>query len=121
LFNENSKYNFSNIQLNNISTNSKALFSFSNKETIINDIDVNDIKLIGEDSSLIYMDDSDFHKNILINNLNIKDSISNGAFLKFCGSSNEIKLNNISFQSVRSHQPLIYNQSKKVRTILNNL
>ncbi|OUM63926.1 hypothetical protein PIROE2DRAFT_9457, partial [Piromyces sp. E2] len=121
LFGEDSSYIFNNVKLNDINSNSKGLLSFNNKESIINNMEVNNIKLTGEDSSFIYLDHSEYHRNLYINNIEFKDCLSNGALFEFHGSNNEIKLENSSFQSVKSYQPLIYNKSKMSNFIINNL
>ena len=121
LFNEESWYTFDNVKLENIKANAKALLHFIYKDTYINNFEVNNISCVGdsEDSSIILFDSSELGNSLSINNLNIKNSSSNGSFIKIIGNASEVTINNSNLNGLISYGSLINNLSTKVLLLIN--
>jgi len=116
LFYEESKINLQRIKLNNISTNGKGLINSFYNDLIISGLDANNITCYGDsgDSSLILFDSNIVSKRLELDNININDSSFNGPTFKILGSSNEILINNLYVNNVKSFGPIIDNMSKIV-------
>ncbi|OUM63849.1 hypothetical protein PIROE2DRAFT_9518, partial [Piromyces sp. E2] len=73
------------------------------------------------DSSFLLFDSGENHNRININNINVKNSISNGSFIKIKGDSNVININNSSINNIKSYGPIIENISKKSDINITNI
>jgi len=117
LFGEEGKYAFDNIRLSNIRSNSKALLKFIYSDIYINNMEVENIRCIGDrnDTSFILYDTGENVMKISINNLVIKNSISNGPFIKIKGNTSKVNFENFNLVNITSYGSIIDNLSKKVK------
>ncbi|KAG4085267.1 hypothetical protein H8356DRAFT_1298496 [Neocallimastix lanati (nom. inval.)] len=118
-----SGYIIDNVKLRNINSNSKAIFKFIYHDIFINNIEIENIKCNGEgkDSSFIFFDSGEDHKKLTILNSNIKDSISNGPFIKAIGNSNDMIIRNTNINNITSYGSVIENISTKATISISNL
>ncbi|OUM60242.1 hypothetical protein PIROE2DRAFT_14060, partial [Piromyces sp. E2] len=75
----------------------------------------------GGDTYFILFDTGDSTKRLIINNSIIKNSISNGPFIKFIGEGSVFTSENMIIDSVRTYGPIIDTESKKSNTTFTNL
>lgn len=117
LFNEESRYTLTNVKLNNINTNSKALLYFIYNNVTINKLTLEKIHCRGDidDSSGILFDSGEEKKKLYITNLKISRCISNGSFIKIKGESNDIIIEKSDIRYSELYGPVIENTSKKVK------
>jgi len=123
LFNGESWYNFNNVKMKNIKANAKALLHFIYKDTYINNLEADNISCVGdsEDTSIILFDSNELGNSLTINNLNIKNSSSNGSFIKIIGNTSEVTIKNSNLNGLISYGSLIDNLSIKSNNIISNL
>jgi len=105
-----------NIKFKKIYTNSKTVFYFLYNNVEIDNLEVEDLKCVGDidNSSFILFDSGESEKLFNINNMNIKNSVSNGSFIKIRGYSNIINIKNSVIENVQSSGSIIENESKNV-------
>jgi len=122
LFYEESKVNFQNVKLRDISTNGKGLINTFFNDLIINGLYAKNITCYGDegDSSLILFNSDTVFKKANFSNMNINECTSNGPIIKILGTSNEISINNLNVNNVKSYGPLIDNLSDNVIIIIIN-
>jgi len=89
------------------------------RNVTISNIDVENVNCIGDsgDTSFILFDSGENTNSLVISYSNIKNSKSNGPFIKFMGNSNEFTFENSIIDSVRAYGPIIENESIKVYII----
>ncbi|OUM60857.1 hypothetical protein PIROE2DRAFT_13300 [Piromyces sp. E2] len=117
-------YDLNNIILNNIISNSIALFHIEYNDIILRNIDVNHIYCIGEggETSFINFDGGETKRNFVIDNLNAKYIISNGSFIKIKGDYNEVVIKNSNIQKVNSFGSILeYKGGKRSTVDFNNV
>ena len=61
----------------------------------------------GESSFILYDTDNSLNNKLQIDNLNVKNSVSNGAFIKVKGNSNEFVIKNSYINNINSYGPII--------------
>jgi len=107
--------------MKNTKANSKTLLHFIYKDTYINNIEAGNISCVGdsEDTSIILFDSSDLGNSLSINNLNIKNSLSNGSFIKITGNTSNVTIKNSNLNGLTSYGSLIDNLSIKVLILIN--
>jgi len=100
----------------NIKTNYKYILSLIYKNSIINNLIVDQILCNGDmnDSSFILLDAGDSTKQLSINNINVSNSESNGSFIKLIGKGSELSIQDSNFKNIISYGPVIENQSNMV-------
>lgn len=116
LFKEDSYYSLNNISLKNIKSNSKAVLQFFQNNVDINGMEIEDIKCVGdgEKTSFLLFDSGEARRTININNIHIKNSISNGPFIKFIGDLSEVNINNSEISNIISYGSIIKDTSLNV-------
>lgn len=116
LFEEEASYKMSNIKINEIHNNSKALLKFLHNNVTIENSEFNKVLCVGDnnDSSLILFNSDELNTNLIIDNSNFKDNKSNGPMILFKGNENNILIQNTNMDSNKSYGPLIKNISSKV-------
>jgi len=104
------------VKLNNIVTNSKAILHFIYNDIYIDNLEVDNVHCIGDidNTSLILFNSGELHKQLSINNSIIKNSITNGSFIKILGDTNEIIINNTNINNIKAYGQIIENSSNKV-------
>ena len=104
------------MKLNNIVTNSKAILHFIYNDIYIDNLEVDNVHCIGDidNTSLILFNSGELHKQLSINNSIIKNSITNGSFIKILGDTNEIIINNTNINNIKAYGQIIENSSNKV-------
>jgi len=104
------------IVFNDIIINSRSLLYFEYNDVSINNIEAENIKCVGdgENVSFINFNSGEANKIMKINNINIKNSFSNGPFIKITGNSNDVEIINSSIYNISSFGPIIMCNSKKV-------
>lgn len=109
-----------NIILNNIRINSKAIIYSFCTNLYINNLEAKNIKCIGDsgDTSFILFDSGEAENSFEIKNVIIKDSVSNGSFIKIIGNSNIVNISNSTVSNIKSYGPIIDNTSIKVITFI---
>ncbi|ORX50769.1 hypothetical protein BCR36DRAFT_397449 [Piromyces finnis] len=115
LFKEDSFYSLNKIKLTDITTNYIAVFQFFQNNVNIENMEVENIQCVGDTdrTSFLLYDSGEDKKTININNVSIKNSISNGPFIKIKGDISEINMNNVNIKSVRSYGSIIKDLSTK--------
>jgi len=80
---------------------------------------VNDISCVGDsgDTSFIFYDSGDINKKLVIKNMQVKNSKSNGPFIKIIGKVNELLLENSNITNIKSYGSIIEIQSNEVNFI----
>ncbi|ORY47563.1 hypothetical protein LY90DRAFT_10045 [Neocallimastix californiae] len=123
LFGEESQYTLNNIILNNIRINSKAIIYSFCTNLYINNLEAKNIKCIGDsgDTSFILFDSGEAENSFEIKNVIIKDSVSNGSFIKIIGNSNIVNISNSTVSNIKSYGPIIDNTSIKSKVTIENL
>jgi len=116
-----SEYNLENVKFSNIKSSSKTILNFEYNNIKINNIEVENISCTGDngDSSFILFNSDDNNNTFSISNSIIKNSISNGPFIKITGNANSFKLENTTIYNITSYGPIIDDNSKKVIACLN--
>ena len=106
-----------NITLDNVYTNAKALFHFINVDATFNILNVNNIKCAGDadDSSLILFEAAEKHHELRINYLTAKNSLSNGSFIKLLGSSVRLAFRYFTIDNLTIYGSVIESKSLSVR------
>ncbi len=106
-----------NITLENVYTNSKALFHFINVDASISNININNITCAGDgdDSSLILFDAAEKHHELRINYLNANNSLSNGSFIKIIGNSVRLAFRYFDISDLTIYGSVIESKSLSVR------
>ncbi|ORY21775.1 hypothetical protein LY90DRAFT_676120 [Neocallimastix californiae] len=122
LFGEQSQYTIKNVQLNSIYINSKAILYFIYNNVVIDNLEVEDIKCVGDDdkSSFLLFDSGEDKKSLNINKLSIKNGVSNGGFIKINGYSNKLVISNSFINNIKSSGSIIESKSKNVKINTNN-
>ncbi|OUM57725.1 hypothetical protein PIROE2DRAFT_17194 [Piromyces sp. E2] len=120
------KFEISNSKFENI-TKKESLPLLSNSKysvfTIKNTVFQN-LKLsygLFDEEAKYTLNNGEVHKKLSINNAKIRNSISNGSFIKIVGDSNEITINNSYINNIKAYGQIIENKSKKTKTILSNI
>ncbi|ORX57898.1 hypothetical protein BCR36DRAFT_402256 [Piromyces finnis] len=115
LFGEEGHYSFNNIELSNIKTNSKALLHFIYSDITIHTMKVENIVCVGDrsDTSFILLDSGENNMKISMKDIKIKNSSSNGPFIKIKGNSSKIHFENFNLVNVTSYGSVIDIISKK--------
>ena len=116
-----SEYNLENVKFSNIKSSSNAILKSEYNNVKINNIEVENISCTGDngDSSFILFNSDDNNNTFSISNSIIKNSISNGPFIKITGNANSFKLENTTIYNITSYGPIIDDNSKKVIACLN--
>jgi len=119
LFGEESQYDLKNIELNNIQINSRSLLYFLYNNISINSLTAENIRCLGDGDtgSFILFNSGETNRTMVINNLNVKKSFSNGSFIKIIGNSNQVEITDSSIDRIRSFGPIIKNDSKNKNTL----
>ncbi|OUM57795.1 hypothetical protein PIROE2DRAFT_17108, partial [Piromyces sp. E2] len=106
LFYENAIYSFINIKFNNITTNAQALLHFLYIDIPFNNVEMSNIKCIGNSS--VFLFESDENEMIIdLNNLNVNSCVSNGPFMKTLGNNNHIVIKDSNLSNISSYGPVI--------------
>jgi len=90
--------------------------SFLYNDVIIDNIEVTDVKCIGENgnTSFILFDSGENSKKLSISNSKIINNKSNDSFIKIIGYSNDLIIENTKINNIVSYGPIIKNTSTKV-------
>jgi len=116
LFERESEFIFSHIKLSNIKTSSNSVFYCIYHNLIIDTMEVDNIKCMDdtEHTSFIVFDSGENNNKLIIKNLTIQNSYSNGSVIKINGESNEINVIDSNINHVTSYDSIIKNRSLKV-------
>ncbi|ORX63531.1 hypothetical protein BCR32DRAFT_273406 [Anaeromyces robustus] len=122
LFEEESNYNFTNVKFKDIKSNGKAFLLFLHNNITINNVEIENASCVGDsgDTSFIIFDTGESEKSLNINNLNLKNSLSNGPFIKIKGFSSKVTIKNSNINNVRSYGSVIENTSIKAYIEMTN-
>ncbi|OUM61162.1 hypothetical protein PIROE2DRAFT_12876 [Piromyces sp. E2] len=84
---------------------------------------MDDIRCVGDTNktSFLLFDSGEVKRTLNINNLFINGSVSNGAFIKIYGKTNEFHINNSELHNVKSYGSVIENLSKSSVGSISNL
>ncbi|ORX46842.1 hypothetical protein BCR36DRAFT_356203 [Piromyces finnis] len=115
LFGIESEFNFIHTKLIDIKTFSNPVIHCVNHNLFIDSMEVENLKCTDDidHASFIVFDSGEIEKSILINNVSINNSHSNGPFIKINGESTQINILNSSINHVSSYDSIIKNNSKK--------
>lgn len=97
-------------------TNSKAILYFIYNNINIENLFVKNISCSGEGgaSSFLFFNSGEEEKKLIIKNMKVMNSKSNGPFIKINGFSNEFLMENATITDIISYGSIIDNSSFKV-------
>ena len=116
MFHGESSYELTDIVIKNTTTNSKFLLNFLYKDTVINHLEGENIKCIGDGghTSLILFDAGENNNKFVMNNIHLKNCKSDGPFFKIMGQACDVTLNESTIEDCTSYGPLFESVSYHV-------
>ena len=119
MFNPENKIILNNVSINDINLNSNALIYSLYRDLIISNLDIQNIKCIGNNdkSSLIMFNSGALSQKMEISNSNVSNCLTNGSLINITGNDNEINIKDTTIDDNTSYGSGIINSSSKVKYI----
>jgi len=120
LINKYSNITITNVTLDNVYTNSKALFHIIKTNASVNNLTVKNLKCVGDadDSSLILFDAVEGHHELRISHFMAEHCQSNGPLIKLIGNSVRMTFRYASVNNLKIYGSVIESKSPKTEIVM---